>query len=64
MQLIEKEEIGKVIVGVSEGEMGVESKKFAIDISLLTKAIVETYDETLTTHDAQELSMEAGISQK
>jgi len=64
MQLIEKEDIGKVIIGVSEGEMGAESKKFAIEISLLTKAIVETYDETLTTHDAQELSMEAGISQK
>lgn len=63
-QIIKKEEIGKVLVGVSEGKMAEESKKFALDVSLLSDVIVETYDETLTTHDAQKLSMEAGISRK
>lgn len=63
-QIIKKEEIGKVLVGVSEGKMAKESKKFALDISLLSDVMVETYDETLTTHDAQKLSMEAGISRK
>lgn len=63
-RIINKEKIGKVLVGVSEGRMAKESKKFALNISLLSGAIVETYDETLTTHDAQMLSMEAGISQK
>lgn len=64
LKIIEKESVGKVIVGVSEGEMGKESRKFALDLSLLTPSIVETYDETLTSHDAQTLSMEAGIHAK
>lgn len=63
-KIIEKENVGKVVVGVSEGSMGEESKKFALGLSLITTAIVETYDETLTSHDAQALSMEAGINRK
>jgi putative transcription antitermination factor YqgF len=63
-KIIEKENVGKVVVGVSEGSMGEESKKFALDLSLITAAIIETYDETLTSHDAQALSMEAGINRK
>lgn len=57
-QITEKEQIEKVVVGVSEGEMGEESKKFAEMLG------AETFDETLTTQEAQKLSMEAGISQK
>lgn len=64
LKIIEKESVGKVIVGVSEGEMGRESKQFALDLSLITSAIVEIHDETLTSHDAQALSMEAGIHAK
>ncbi len=64
-KIIEKEEIEKVVVGVSEGEMGEESKNFALAISHLPLAIsVETFDETLTSHDAQTLSIEAGIGRK
>lgn len=53
---IETEKPDKVIVGISEGEMGNESKKFAKAIGALT------FDETLTSKDAQKLSIEAGIS--
>ena len=63
-QIIEKEDVGKVVVGVSEGKMGEESSKFAEGVSLETGAIVETFDETLTSHDAQALSIEAGIGRK
>jgi putative transcription antitermination factor YqgF len=52
---IEKEKPDKVVVGISEGEMGEESKKFADEIG------AETFDETLTSRDAQKLSIEAGI---
>jgi putative Holliday junction resolvase len=52
----------EVVVGISEGEMGEESKKFALAISHQSLAIVETFDETLSTHTAQELSREAGMS--
>ena len=53
---IEIEKPDRVVVGVSEGEMGEESKKFA------EKIRAETFDETLSTHSAQELSREAKIS--
>lgn len=51
-------QVEKIVVGISEGEMGEESKKFAEKIG------AETFDETLTSQDAQRLSMEAGISHK
>lgn len=57
-KIIENEEIEKVVVGVSEGEMGEESKEFAREFN------AETYDETLTSQDAQFLSREAGINRK
>ena len=57
-KIIEKENIEKVVVGVSEGEMAEESKLFAKEFN------AETFDETLTSQDAQILSREAGIGRK
>lgn len=63
--LIEKEEIEKVVVGVSEGQMGEESRKFASAISNQQPTLdVTTFDETLTSQDAQSLSIQAGINRK
>jgi putative Holliday junction resolvase len=56
-QVIQVLQVNKVIVGVSEGQMAEESKKFAEEIG------AETFDETLTTHEAQKLSIEAGVPQ-
>lgn len=56
--IIEDDDIDKVIVGVSEGEMAKESKEFAKSIGALT------FDETLSTWEAQKLSIEAGIRRK
>lgn len=56
--ILEQEKFDKIVVGVSEGVMGEESKKFAEALS------AETFDETLSTQDAQRLSREAGINQK
>lgn len=50
--------VSKIVVGISEGEMGEESKKFAESLG------AETFDETLTSQDAQRLSIEAGVSRK
>jgi putative Holliday junction resolvase len=55
IQLLKAE---KLIVGISEGEMGEESKEFAKKIG------AETFDETLSTHSAQELSMQANVPRK
>ena len=57
-KIIREESIEKVVVGVSEGEMGEESKNFARSLG------ATTFDETLSTQEAQELSREAGIGQK
>lgn len=53
---IEIEKPDKTVVGISEGEMGEESRKFAKELG------AEIFDETLTSKDAQKLSIEAGIS--
>jgi putative Holliday junction resolvase len=57
-KIIEKENIEKVVVGVSEGKMGEESKAFADMLG------AKTFDETLTTREAQNLSIEAGINRR
>ncbi len=57
-RILEKENFDKIVVGVSEGEMGEESKEFAEGLG------AETFDETLTSQDAQRLSLEAGLSRK
>lgn len=63
-QIIEKEQIGKVIVGISEGEMGKETKKFRKQLGEEINIPIEEFDETLTSQDAQRLSREAGINRK
>jgi putative Holliday junction resolvase len=57
-QVATSEGVEKIIVGESEGAMGQESREFAKLVG------GETFDETLTSQDAQKLSREAGISRK
>ena len=55
---IEIEKADKIVVGVSEGAMGEESKEFA-------KAFgADIFDETLSTYEAQEKSIQGGIGRK
>ncbi len=63
-KIIESEKIEKIVVGISEGEMGEDSKKFSLGLSQSLRIPVETFDETLTSQDARRLSIEAGISRK
>jgi len=56
--------VEKIIVGVSEGKMGEESKKFSLDLEEKLKISTETFDETLSSLDARFLSRQAGIKQK
>lgn len=57
-RIIEKQKIEKIIVGISEGEMEEESKKFAKIFN------AETFDETLSTHDAQQMSIQSHMGRK
>lgn len=57
-EIIKKAQIDKVVVGVSEGQMGDESKGFA----KVFKA--DLFDETLTSKDAIKMSIASGIGPK
>jgi putative Holliday junction resolvase len=64
IKIIEENGIEKVVFGISEGEMAKESKNFSLNFGKIVKIPIETFDETLSTQDAQRLSREAGIGQK
>lgn len=64
LKIVEEEKIERVVVGVSEGKMGEEASIFADKLKESLSVPVVLQDETLTTHDAKYLSIEAGISRK
>ena len=57
-RVIDRLKIEKVVVGISEGEMAIESKEFAKKFS------ADTFDETLSSKDAISLSIQSGMSRK
>lgn len=59
--IIIKFEIERIIVGLSEGDISIEQKVFASALSDMSNLPVEMEDETLTTKDAQSLSIQAKI---
>ena len=63
-EIVKEKKVEKIVVGVSEGEMGEEAKAFGEKVGYLTKRPVVYQDETLSTVDAQELSIKAGIKRK
>ena len=64
IKVIEDNNIEKIVVGISEGEIGKESRQFSLSLGKTLVIPVETFDETLSTQDAQRMSREAGIGQK
>ncbi len=63
-KILQTEKFDKIIIGISEGKMATESKRFSLSLGKTLNIPVEVFDETLTSQDAQRLSREAGISQK
>lgn len=63
-QIIKDEKVEKVVIGVSEGEMGRESKDFGMNLQQELEIQVDTHDETLSTQDATRLAIEAGMGRK
>lgn len=63
-KILQTEKFDKIIIGISEGKMAAESKRFSLSLGKTLNIPVEVFDETLTSQDAQRLSREAGISQK
>ena len=60
-KIIEENKIEKLVVGISEGQMAEETKIFLSAIRNTFSVPVETFDETLSTQEAQTLSIEAGL---
>jgi len=64
LAIVKKENIEKVVIGLSEGEIGKETLRFAKKLEKNLTIPVVVQDETLTTYSAQMLSIEAGIKRK
>jgi putative pre-16S rRNA nuclease len=64
LKILDRYNIQKVIVGISEGESAIKAKAFSLALASSLTIPVETSDETLSTHEAQRLAIEAGISIK
>jgi putative Holliday junction resolvase len=63
-KIAESEGVEKLVIGVSEGKMAKETKNFAKELKIRLKLPVEFQDETLSTQEAQNLSIEAGLTKK
>lgn len=60
-RIIEEQKIEKIVLGLSEGEMGEKQKAFAKKLGETLGLPVELQEEILTTHDALSKMKEAGI---
>ena len=63
-QVVEKEAIDKIVVGISEGEMAKETRAFGESLGRELNIPLEFFDETLTSQDATRLSVEAGVKRE
>ena len=63
-EIVKEEGVDEIIVGISEGAMGEETRSFGKRLSGRLGIKVEFWDETLSTRDSQALSIEAGLSRK
>jgi putative holliday junction resolvase len=63
-EIIKTLEVECLVVGVSEGDMGQESMNFGKNISEKLSIQVVFQDETLSTKDANRMSIESGKKQK
>ncbi len=72
-RIVEKQKIEIVVVGMSENEMGEEIKKFVENMKTLLNPTSEKQarlipcvlsDETLSSHDAIEMSIQSGMGRK
>lgn len=63
-KILRLSEASKAVIGISEGEMAEETKDFARKLEEILKIPVVFQDETLTTYEAQRLSITANIKRK
>lgn len=64
VRIIKQEDVSMVVFGLSEGIMEKKTISFAENLKKIINVKIDYQDETLTTREAQRLSIEAGIKQK
>lgn len=63
-KVVKEEGVERIVVGISEAQMGGRSKKFGLSLRERLRTPVEFCDETLSTQDAERLSFQSGVSRK
>lgn len=63
-KIINDQNIQKIIIGMPGGKMDKEIKEFGEGLKKQTGVEIEYFDETLTTHDAQNLLSQSGKNRK
>lgn len=63
-KIINDQNIQKIIIGMPGGKMDKEIKGFGEGLKKQTGVEIEYFDETLTTHDAQNLLSQSGKNRK
>lgn len=63
-QVIQIEKATQIVLGLSEGKTAMKTKEFAEVLKRKLQTPIVYEDETLSTLDAQKLSIEAGIKRK
>ncbi|CAN5315954.1 Holliday junction resolvase RuvX [soil metagenome] len=63
-EFLEKEKPEKIVVGISEGEMGEKSKEFGDKLFEVFGIPVRFQDETLSTMDANNMTIESHMKRK
>ncbi len=64
LTVIDNERPDELVVGLSENEIASEAKRFGEELSLVTRIPVVFVDETLSTHDAQEMAIHSNMKRK
>jgi putative Holliday junction resolvase len=62
--VVKSKTIDRIVIGVSEGKSESEARRFGKLLSASVLSPVTFSDETLTTQDAQRLSIEAGLGRE
>jgi len=60
-RIVLKKKVEKIIVGVSEGKSAKKARRFGKHLAEAVKLPVEFVDETLTSKDAMQMAIEAGV---
>lgn len=63
-RIISQEKVKKIILGLSENDMAIKTRKFATELKKHTDLPIEFFDETLSSHEVESRLQQQGIKQK